>query len=347
MSDDLLRDAARALGASASRQPAHADETRARIMATLRRQRARRLGVIRAAIPLAAVLVGSIAWAAATGRLAASFRAIVPALGSPPSASEAAPPAAVRSAARTAEVAAPIDPASTTNAPSLDPAHATGAPPLDPARPTGAPPPDLAPSPEITPASPAPTAAIASAAVPTGAAARSIAPAIPLGPNAAPDGKDAPAAPARAAQPAPIEAVAAPPPAALPPLQTAPIQTSNAAPAPPSSDPPSPPASSSARAAAPAAPSPDEIALYETAHRIHFVDRNPTAALAAWDTYLRAAPRGRFAVEAQYNRALCLVRVGRTAEAEKVLLGFARGAYGGYRRTEAQNLLDAMGSPAP
>ena len=87
---------------------------------------------------------------------------------------------------------------------------------------------------------------------------------------------------------------------------------------------------------------PDEQALYAAAHRLHFVEHNPGAALGAWDTYLRAAPRGRLSVEAHYNRALCLVRLGRAAEAEASLQSFARGAYGGYRQAEARALLDAL-----
>jgi hypothetical protein len=84
------------------------------------------------------------------------------------------------------------------------------------------------------------------------------------------------------------------------------------------------------------------LALYKEAHRIHFAERDPGAALRAWDAYLRADPRGRFAVEAHYNRALCLVRLGREAEARRALEVFARGAYGGYRQAEARALIEAM-----
>jgi hypothetical protein len=74
------------------------------------------------------------------------------------------------------------------------------------------------------------------------------------------------------------------------------------------------------------------------------VDKNPGAALAAWDAYLREFPRGRLAVESRYNRALCLVRLNRRDEAAAALAGFAKGAYGGYRQAEARALLDAMES---
>ncbi len=83
--------------------------------------------------------------------------------------------------------------------------------------------------------------------------------------------------------------------------------------------------------------------LYRRAHRAHFTEHNPPAALALWDEYLRAAPRGRFAVEARYNRALCLVRLGRRAEARAALDAFAAGKFGGYRQSEAAELLEALG----
>ena len=66
------------------------------------------------------------------------------------------------------------------------------------------------------------------------------------------------------------------------------------------------------------------------------------AALRAWDAYLAAAPSGRFAPEARYNRALCLVRLGRKDDAERALRPFADGAYGSYRRDEAKALIEAL-----
>ncbi|WP_156338817.1 tetratricopeptide repeat protein [Chondromyces crocatus] len=77
------------------------------------------------------------------------------------------------------------------------------------------------------------------------------------------------------------------------------------------------------------------------------MERNPAAALGAWDAYLREDPRGRFATEARYNRALCLVRLGRAGEARSALESFARGAFGGYRQADAQKLLDALEHAAP
>jgi TolA-binding protein len=94
-----------------------------------------------------------------------------------------------------------------------------------------------------------------------------------------------------------------------------------------------PPASSAAGA---------EETLYAAAHHAHFVARDPAAALKGWDAYLAAYPRGRFTLEARYNRGLSLVRLGRTAEASAALAPFADGTLGGYRQREARELLDAL-----
>ena len=92
----------------------------------------------------------------------------------------------------------------------------------------------------------------------------------------------------------------------------------------------------------PAAP-PVEV-LYRRAHELHFHGGDPAAALAAWDAYLAAEPRGQFSVEARYNRALLLVRLGRHAEARAALLPFARGGVvpEGYRQPEAEQLVERL-----
>jgi TolA-binding protein len=109
------------------------------------------------------------------------------------------------------------------------------------------------------------------------------------------------------------------------------------------------PVASSTRATSSASASPERaeradptLALYRVAHAAHFVDHDPARALAAWDAYLGAAPNGAFAPEARYNRALSLVRLGRSQEARRALEPFANGAYGGYRKAEASALLERI-----
>lgn len=86
-----------------------------------------------------------------------------------------------------------------------------------------------------------------------------------------------------------------------------------------------------------------EESLYRKAHTAHFVEGDPSAALRGWDAYLAAYPEGRFALEARYNRAISLARLGRRDEARAALAPFARGDNAGYRQREATDLLDAMG----
>jgi len=85
-------------------------------------------------------------------------------------------------------------------------------------------------------------------------------------------------------------------------------------------------------------------ALYRKAHELHFHGGDRAEALAAWDAYLAAEPTGRFAVEARYNRALLLIRLGRFADARAALEPFARGSVepAGYRQREATMLIDRL-----
>ncbi len=134
-----------------------------------------------------------------------------------------------------------------------------------------------------------------------------------------------------------------------PPPRPAPVQHALPAPVvlPPAEPvviPPPPPPVAHPRTVHRAAPAPVE-ALYRKAHELHFHGDDVAAALAAWDDYLAAEPAGTFAVEARYNRALCLIRLGRLAEARAALLPFAHDQVEphGYRHAEAAALLDRIG----
>lgn len=152
------------------------------------------------------------------------------------------------------------------------------------------------------------------------------------------------AVPTASAAPAPSDDVAPPIPV-VPVEQLAPAQPPASAPraapraavrAPAAAAPTAAPAATDDPAAA------QDVALYAAAHRAHFVDHDWAAALHAWDAYLAAEPGGRFVLEARYNRAIALVRLGRTAEARRALEPFARGPSGGYRAQEARDILDAL-----
>jgi hypothetical protein len=142
-----------------------------------------------------------------------------------------------------------------------------------------------------------------------------------------------PAAPVPIAVPAPH---ITPPPVVMPPPVVAPVEVSPA-PAPPR---PSP------RRVHPRAPDPTSTssALYARAHELYFHGRDYAAALAAWDAYLAVEPGGQLVVEARYNRALCLVRLDRLAEARDALAPFANGEVvpAGYRQDEARALVERI-----
>jgi len=285
MKSDILREAARALRETADESAARPDETRARVMRSLQAQRARRLTAIRYLVPLAAVFIGSVAWASATHRMPDAWYEVAAELGLAKQDAPEEPPATAPRAARAPAPATPEAP----ETPQTEPPAADISAPAPQA---------IAEAPEAAPNPPAPP------------------------PPAPPKDKDPRVSSAPAAPTARVVAT----------------------PEPPAEE---PPAEEPAAAKAPAPVDPDAHALYQAAHRAHFAEGNPSAAFAAWNAYLAAAPRGRFAVEAHYNRALCLVRLGRTDEAKKALEPFAAGSFGGYRQAEAQKLLDAMSGSAP
>lgn len=94
---------------------------------------------------------------------------------------------------------------------------------------------------------------------------------------------------------------------------------------------------------APADPRARELAAFRHANALHADRGQPSRALEAWNDFLRAHPNGIFAAEARYNRALCLVRLGRKDEARRALAPFAAGQVeGGYREDDARALLDVL-----
>ncbi|MDC3962332.1 tetratricopeptide repeat protein [Polyangium jinanense] len=269
MNDDVLRAATRALRDDADASKGREAETRARVLATLKARRARKLAAIRVMVPLAAVLVGSVAWAEATHRLPDVWYELKHDLGFGRD-EEEAPAEAMPNAPAAVPVAKNVKGAAPAEVPA-----------------------EKAAEPEVPPPSEPQVASVDTVGAQIVSAPKIAAAEPPKSSEKAADVAEAPAA------------------------------------------------------AAPAPRVDTDDALYRAAHQAHFVTRDPGAALAAWDAYLRAAPRGRFAPEAHYNRALCLVRLGRTAEAERTLELFASGSFGGYRKAEAKALLDAMRGPTP
>lgn len=78
------------------------------------------------------------------------------------------------------------------------------------------------------------------------------------------------------------------------------------------------------------------------AHALHYEGTDPRLALSAWDRYLAEFPAGRFVPEAQWNRALCLVRLHDRERAIAALAPFAEGAHAGVRQREARAVLEVL-----
>jgi hypothetical protein len=108
----------------------------------------------------------------------------------------------------------------------------------------------------------------------------------------------------------------------------------------PSPNTPEPEAATASSKPKPPAPEPAELALFRRAQSLHLA--HDPRAIAAWDAFLRAAPSSALAPEARYNRALGLVRAHKYADARRALQPFAAGAYGSYRKQEAQQLLERL-----
>ncbi len=185
-------------------------------------------------------------------------------------------------------------------------------------------------------------------------AAEIVAPPVPSAPAIAPPVPSAPAI----APPAPIAPAIAPPvpsaPAVAPPKMPVPPKApahSLSRPGPPAKPPVAAPPRTveptSAPVGAPSAetvaPAPDpELAAFRRAHEAHFGGGEPLAVLALWDDYLSRFAAGRLAPEARWNRAVLLVRLGRTSEARAALAPFAAGAESGYRQREAEELMRTL-----
>lgn len=165
-----------------------------------------------------------------------------------------------------------------------------------------------------------------------------------LVPNTAPWSAQAPASP-RPALGAPARPAAAPPVAVPPQPSAEPVPVPEVVPS--AETPVEAPAASDGRGAhrhtnSANALENDAHEVYRRAHAAHFKSHDLSEALRGYEAYLAQQPSGRFAVDARYNRALCLVRLGRQAEAQPELERFARGSYGGYRQVDAQRLLAAL-----
>lgn len=96
---------------------------------------------------------------------------------------------------------------------------------------------------------------------------------------------------------------------------------------------------------APSAQTDMGLAAYRHAHDAQFKRADFRTALAGYRRYLAEHPSGVLAAEANYNSALCQLRLGQTEAARRSLMPFAQGTYGSYRQEEARALLEALGAP--
>jgi hypothetical protein len=244
MTDDLLARATRALR---DEEPAAGDDVRAlraRVMVDLRARKRRRVRGLLVALPIAAVLVGTTAWAAGTGRLGRAVQVVKEFVGG----------GEEESGAGTTPITVPV--------------------------------PVPVPVPVTT------SASASASASPSASSSASPSPSPSVSPSATPS-----------------------------------VSVSGGVGA---------PSGGAEEGAA-------DLALYKKAHQLHFGVHDHAGALGAWNEYLAQFPKGTFVVEARYNRAVCLVKLGRNEEARVALKPFADGLVaGGYRQREASALLDAL-----
>lgn len=85
-----------------------------------------------------------------------------------------------------------------------------------------------------------------------------------------------------------------------------------------------------------------DLLSYQAAHRAHFQQGDCAAAVQGYRKYLKEQPGGTFALEAKYNLGVCLIRMGKSAEAKRLLQPFADGTFGNYRQQKSQELIDAL-----
>jgi hypothetical protein len=144
-----------------------------------------------------------------------------------------------------------------------------------------------------------------------------------------------------APQPAARPSIAPSTASAAPPSPVASIASSNPSPVPSHPRRTIPVARPVVHRAPPAAPplAPSSDALYTAAHEAHFSQRDYGSALARWDAYIAAAPQGHFVPEAQFNRIVCLVRLGRREDAVASIRALPLAHY---RRVEADRLLERL-----
>jgi tetratricopeptide (TPR) repeat protein len=84
------------------------------------------------------------------------------------------------------------------------------------------------------------------------------------------------------------------------------------------------------------------LQAYREAEHLQFESKDYAGALDAWDRYLAKAGASPLLFDAQYDRGLCLMHLGRKDEARAALTPFATATPGSYRQAEAKTLLETL-----